>query len=145
MLLSRRYPVLRGRLDSINWRAYFASQTLVGACAVNSVLSAVMIYVERYAGGRSIFGYTMQSFLLLPQLLITWQTAHVSHHNGLALSLFRTAQVSYNILHPSYNAGKYFVSLEVQREEAKKEEVHGAIISRAQKYMQERLKVAERG
>ena len=97
-----RYPVLRGRLDGINWRAYFAAQMLLGACFCNAVLSAVMIYAERYAGGRSIFGYTMQSFLLLPQLLVTWQTAHESHHNGLALSLFRTAQVSYNILHPQY-------------------------------------------
>ena len=137
--------MLRGRLDGINWRAYFAAQTLLGACAVNAALSAVMIYAERYAGGRSIFGYTMQSFLLLPQLLITWQTAQESHHNGLALSLFRTAQVSYNILHPQYYGGKYFVSLDEQREEAKQEEVHGAVISRAQKYMQERLNVAERG
>jgi hypothetical protein len=137
--------VLRDRLDGINWRAYFAAQTLLGACAVNAALSAVMICYERYAGGRSIFGYTMQSFLLLPQLIITWQTAQVSHHNGLALSLFRTAQVSYNILHPQYYGGKYFVSLDEQHEEAKKEEVHGAVLNRAQKYMQERLNVAERG
>ncbi len=94
--------MLRGRLDSINWRAYFAAQMLMAACFVNAALSAAMIYAERYAGGRSIFGYTMQSFLLLPQLLVTWQTAHESHHSGLALSLFRTSQVSYNILHPQY-------------------------------------------
>ena len=41
--------------------------------------------------------------------------------------------------------GKYFVSLEEQRAEAQKEEVHGAVVSRAAKYMQERLHVAQRG
>lgn len=41
--------------------------------------------------------------------------------------------------------GKYFVSLHDQKADAKKEEVHGVVLDRAAKYMQERLNVAEFG
>ena len=125
------YPVLRMRLDRINGRAYVAAQALITFCVANAALSAVVIVKERYSGGRSIFGFVMQSFLLLPQVVVTWQTANDSQRSGLALSLFRSAQTSYNCMLPSYMEGRYFVSREAQEAEALREELHGAVVDSA--------------
>ena len=116
---------------------------MIQFCAVNTVLSAFTIIWTRYAGGRTIVGFAMQAVLLLPQLIVTWTTASQSHHRGLALSLFRSQQVSYNVMLPSYMVGKYFVSIEAQREEAELEEIHGKVLSSAARYMQTRLHLAE--
>ena len=103
-----------------------------------------MIYRERYAGGRTIFGFFEQCFLLLPQVLVTWQTAAASHRRGFALSLFRSEQVSYNALLPQYRTGRHFVPIEAQWEEARREEMHGVVLDSAAAYLQERLRVAEK-
>jgi hypothetical protein len=141
---ARSYPALRKRLDSINGRALAAARVMGYVCIANGALSAVMVYTQRYAGGRSIFGYLTQCCLLLPQLVVTLQTASDSRRHGLALSLFRSHRVSYNVMLPSYSDGAYFVSVEAQDAEAARQELHGTVLSSAARYMQARLHVAEK-
>jgi hypothetical protein len=113
-------------------------------CFLNTALSAASIFGARYAGGRSVFGFIAQVLLLAPQLLVTWTTASESHRGGLALSLFRTHQASFNIILPQYTQGKYFMTMRDQDDEHEREELHGRVVSSAARYLQERLRVAEK-